>query len=135
MKVFIDANLLIYLNTLRSPEWRRLHEDFYSDLFLEHKAYTDVLVLDELIYVSKKRYNVPYEVTTGFIGSIILPYIEILPLGEKEYEKAAEMLILYDIRPSDALHVAAMTLNGISEIASEDREFESVEGIKRIWLS
>ena len=135
MKVFIDANLLIYLNTLRTSLWRKIYENFYLELLSKYKAYTDVLVLDELIYVSRRKYNVPYEVTLDFIESIVLPFVEVLSLGEDEYRKAAELLKSYNVKPSDALHVAAMFLNNITRVASEDEEFEKIEGITRVWIS
>ena len=135
MKVFVDASLLIYLNTLRTPEKRRPYEDFYLGLLSKYKAYTDALVLDEVIYVSAKKYKVPYEISLEFIDSTVLPFVEILPLGEEEYRKAAEILKTYRVKPSDALHVAAMTLHDISKIASEDKELDKIKGITRVWLA
>ena len=134
MKVFIDANLLIYLNTMKTVVWRRFIEDFYLNLLSSFKGCTDALVLDEAIYISYKKHKVPYRVTLEFIDSVVLPFVEVLPLSEREYEKAAEILRVLDIKPSDALHAAAMTLNNVSRIASEDKEFEKVRGITRIWL-
>jgi len=135
MKIFIDANLLIYLNTLKILDKRRMYENFYLELLSKYKAYTDVLVLDEVIYVSSRRYKAPYKTSIEFINSIVLPFVEILPLGETEYKKAAEILEKHQIKPSDALHVATMTLHNISKIASEDREFDKIDGITRIWIS
>ena len=135
MKIFVDSSLLIYLNASKSPALRKIYEDFYISLFSDYKAYSDVIVLDELIYISKKKYNIPYEVTLEFTDSIVLPYVEILPLGEKEYEKASEILKTYNAKPSDALHVAAMNVNNVLMIASEDRDFEKIEGLKRVWLA
>ena len=40
-----------------------------------------------------------------------------------------------NVRPSDALHIAVMKLNGIMKMASEDRELDKIEGIERIWLT
>ena len=134
MKIFIDSNLLIYLNTTKTPKWRKTYENFYLNLLLNYKAYTDVLVLDELLYISKKKYNIPYNITTEFIESIVLPYMEILPLTEKEYQKAAEILKTHNIKPSDALHIATMTTNNITKIASEDKEYDKIKEITRIWL-
>jgi len=135
MKIFIDANLLIYLNTLKILDKRRMYENFYLELLSKYKAYTDALVLDEVIYVSSRRYKAPYKTSIEFINSIVLPFVEILPLGETEYKKAAEILEKHQIKPSDALHLATMTLHNISKIASEDREFDKIDGITRIWIS
>ncbi|MCD6563992.1 MAG: type II toxin-antitoxin system VapC family toxin [Thermoproteales archaeon] len=134
MKVFIDANLLIYLNTLKTPEKRVVYEDFYLKLLSKYKAYTDVLVLDETIYVSWRKYRVPYETSIGFIESIVLPFVEILSLGENEYKKATEVLKEHRVKPSDALHIATMILNGIQKVASEDNEYDDVNEITRIWI-
>ena len=134
MKVFIDANLLVYLNTLTTEEIRRPYESFYLNLAVEHRMYTDALVLDEVIYISKKRYLVPYVTTLSFIESIVLPYITILPLSEAEYNEAAKIIEKYNVKPSDALHIGAMRTNDINVAASEDEELDRIEEIKRIWI-
>lgn len=135
MKIFIDSNLLIYLNALKSFELRKNYEDFYISLLSNYKAYLDVLVLDELIYISKKRYNVTYEISIKFLESIVLPYVEILPLSKMEYKKASEILKISNVKPSDALHIAVMITNNIVKIVSEDRELDKIKGIERIWLT
>ena len=134
MRVFLDAPLLIYLNATRTPEFRRAYEDFYVDLLSKNRVFSDALVLDEVIYVSRRKYNVPYEVTLEFIDSIVLPYVEILPIGADEFEKASEILRAHRVKPSDALHIGVMMLNGITCIVSEDGEFDGIEGVKKIWL-
>lgn len=134
MRVFLDSNLLIYLNAVRTAEVRVIYENFYLNLLSENKAYTDVLVLDELLYISKKKYNIPYDVSIEFIESLILPYVEILPLGSEEFREASEIIKSFSIKPSDALHVAAMLMNDIRRIVSEDREFDKVGGLERIWV-
>ena len=134
MKVFIDANLLVYLNTLTTEEIRRPYESFYLNLAVEHRMYTDALVLDEVIYISKKRYLVPYVTTLSFVESIVLPYITVLPLSEAEYNEAAKIIEKYNVKPSDALHIGAMRTNDINVAASEDEELDRIEKIKRIWI-
>ncbi len=134
MKIFIDSNLLIYLNTISNTHIRVLYEDFYIDLLSKYKAYTDVLVLDELLYLSEKKYSIPYKVTLEFIKSIVLPYVLILGLGEEEFNLSIKYLKKYELKPSDALHLGVMEKNDISIIASEDRGFDKVDGIRRVWL-
>ncbi len=134
MRVFIDAPLFIYLNTLANSSYRALYENFYIGVLTEHKPYTDVLVLDELIYISKKKYGIPYDVTIEFIQSVILPYVSILNLSEEEYNNAVKILTKYSLKPSDALHLGAMMSNGINVIVSEGKEYDRVSTIKRIWI-
>jgi len=134
MRVFIDANLLVYLNTLTTEDVRVTYENFYLNLMAEHRIYTDVLVLDEVIYVSKERYSVPYVTTLSFIESIVLPYTTVLPLSEDEYREAAKLIEKYNVKPSDALHIGAMITNRIPTLVSEDKELDRISEIKRVWI-
>ncbi len=134
MKAFVDVNLLIYLNTVSEPATRSTYEDFFIDLARKYRLYTDDLVLDELLYISKKKYGVPYEITLEFINSIVMPYITVVPLGEEEFNEAREVILRYKLKPSDALHVGAMRSNGIKVIASEDTDFDKVDDITRVWI-
>ncbi|MCD6324599.1 MAG: type II toxin-antitoxin system VapC family toxin [Desulfurococcales archaeon] len=132
-KVFVDANLLIYLNTVTNAELRSLLESFYLDLLTRYKAFTDPLVLDELIYVSKVKYGVPYDVSLEFIDAVVKPYVVLLPIGEDEFNEAAKAVRDYGMKPSDALHYGAMRTRGIPLIASEDSDFDGLPEVKRIW--
>ncbi len=135
MKAFIDSPLFIYLNTITDPMYRVLYENYYIDLLSKHKLYTDPLVLDELLYISKKKYNIPYDVTIDFIQSIILPYISIACISINEIEKAMDMLLKYRTKPSDALHMAVALSENISTIVTEDTEYDKISGIKREWIT
>ena len=134
MKVFIDAPLLIYLNTLTNLRYRILYENFYIEILTKYKPYTDVLVLDELIYISKRKYNIPYDVSIKFVETNILPYTTVLNLGEEEYEYATEVIVKHNLKPSDALHIGAMMNNNITLIVSEDRGFDRIPAVKRLWI-
>ncbi|RLI24615.1 PIN domain nuclease [Candidatus Bathyarchaeota archaeon] len=134
MKVFIDAPLLIYLNTLTNSRYRILYENFYIETLTRYKPYTDVLVFDELIYISKKKYGIPYDISIEFIKSNVLPYTTIISLGEEELDHAEKMMLEYDLKPSDALHLGAMISNNMKLIVSEDREFDRIPTIKRLWI-
>ena len=134
MKAFIDSPLLIYLNTVSNPGSRIPYENLYIRVLTEYKPYTDVLVLDEVLYISRRKYGIPYDVTVEFIESIVLPYVSIVSLGEDEYKLAAKILVEYSLKPSDSLHLGAMLSNGINLIISEDKEFDKVKTVKRLWI-
>jgi len=133
LRLFVDASLLIYLNTLSDGEGVS-YEEFYIDLVRDNTLYTDVLVLGELIYVSKRKYGVPYEVTLEFIESIVLPYVIVLPLGVDEYNHARRFMLDFGLKLSDALHLWVMASNRIQAIVAEDTDFDKVKEVKRIWL-
>ncbi|CAD5244491.1 type II toxin-antitoxin system VapC family toxin [Thermococcus camini] len=132
MKLFIDTNLFVYLLT-KTPEDERKIIEFYAELIENHSLYTSPLVLDETIHVAKKKYGVPYELSIEFIDEKVLPYVEVLPLTVFDYLTARGIILKYNLRPSDALHIAVIENNGLQAVVSEDEDFD-VLPLKRLWL-
>ncbi len=134
MKLFLDTNLFIYLALGSSdPNYETSIDEFYKGLLEDNEPHTDVLVLDEFIHVLKRKYGVPYERAIGFIDETVLPVVKVLPLTFFDYLTAREIILKYNLRPSDALHVAAIQNNGIQAIVSEDEDFDRLP-LKRLWL-
>jgi predicted nucleic acid-binding protein len=132
LKAFLDSCFLIYLNAMVDDE-RRLIEELFRRL-LEEQLFTNMLVVDEVLYISRK-YGVSYETTLDFLKNTVLPYAEVLPVEEEDLKPVEKYLLKYGLKPSDAIHLATMEKAGISNIVSEDREFDRVKGIKRIWVT
>ena len=132
-KIFVDASAITYL-LLQSPESiaEKLNE-LFKQLSLSAKFFTNVLVIDEVLYVLNKKYAIPYEEIMEEMD-LLLEVIDILPLERKECAKLQEILRTCKLLPSDALHVANMLNNKINKILSEDSDFDKVKGIKRIWI-
>jgi predicted nucleic acid-binding protein len=134
VKVFLDANLLIYLNTLGDNEDSDL-ERFYFEL-LKEDLYTNALILDETIYISMSKYRVPYDLTFEFLKSNVLPFSTVIPIEESDVSLMEKYLVGYrKLKPSDAIHLSTMEKLGVANIASEDVEFDGVKEVKRIWFS
>jgi len=83
---------------------------------------------------SKSRHAVRYAVTMRFLRQACLPCTEVIPIAEEDLQATERFLTEYDIKPSDAIHLATMEKAGIALIASEDEDFDAVRGIRRIWL-
>ncbi len=131
---FIDATLLVYLAAASEEEMERL-KGFWRGLLKGYDLYTDVLVLDETVWVLRRKYGVPYADSLDFIDSVILPFVRVLPLGLGEFVEAKRVILDYRVKPSDALHIAVMRLNGIKVVVTEDEEFDRIPWMKRIWLA
>jgi len=127
--IFLDANFLIYLNSGVSEV-----KEYYIKLLTYESLFSDPLVIDEVIYVSKKKYGVKYCDTIEFLDEIVLKYLTVLPITIKEYERAKEIMRKYSVKPSDAFHIAVMLNNSINVILSEDKDLDKVAEIKRIWI-
>lgn len=126
--IFLDANFLVYLNL-----GVREVEEFFYRLMTEEGLALDPLVIDEVLYVSKRKYGVKYEDTIDFLDRVVLPVSVVLPITREDYDRAKEIIMGNDLKPSDALHAAVMLDNSIRRIVSEDRELDRVKGIERVW--
>jgi len=122
MKIFIDASLLIYLNIPLPDSEASIIENFYKEL-LSEELYTDILVLDETIYISRKKYSVPQKDTIEYIDRAVIPYVDILPLTDQEYEKAKMFIIKYNLKPSDVIYLTVISNYKINFIAIENSDF------------
>ena len=133
MRIFLDASFIIYLNVDVPDNLAEKIDALYKQLITNNKLYTDVLVLDEVIHVSRKKYKVPYSETINMLDDIVIPYVEVLPIGLMEYLKAKENMLKYNLKPSDAIHLAVIENNGLQAIVTEDEDFDRIT-IKRIWF-
>ncbi len=132
MKAFLDISFLIYLNTI-ADEHRKDIEELFRRL-LEKSLSTDMLVVDETLYISGRRYGFPYRLTLDFLKQIVLPCVEIIAVEEGDLRLVEKYLLAYGLRPSDAIHLAVMEKANIGQIVTEDRDFDKVKKVKRIWL-
>lgn len=62
------------------------------------------------------------------------PNLDILPLTYREMLHMITNLDFIRLLPRDALHLAVMENHNIYYIASDDRDFDEVQSIKRVWL-
>lgn len=131
-KLFLDANLIIYLNTVTGED-RAALDRFFMGL-LRDRLFTNMLVLDEALYISRRGYGVSYAFTMKFLRWTLLPYAEIIPIGEEDLQAMERYLTEFDLKPSDSIHLATMDKMGITSIVSEDEELDAVDCIRRIWL-
>lgn len=60
--------------------------------------------------------------------------INILDADKATAREALELMKQARLKPRDAFHAATMKQHGITEIASEDKDFDKVPWIKRTWF-
>ena len=131
-RIFLDANYIIYL---RYAEDDKIYE-YCVELLRkldEYESLTNMVVIDEVVWILWKRYRIDKAEIFEFLDRII-EFLTIIALDEEDYKRMRELMLNYGLKPSDALHVSTMSKTKTSYIISEDGEFDSVEWIKRIWL-
>ncbi len=130
--MYLDANFFIFSNfdqTSRGENARKLQETIITGA----KALTCSLTLDEVMWVMIK--NKKKEALRETIEDIYaMPNLAIKEVSASIPLDALSLMDLFRLKPRDAFHAAVMKSNGITEIASDDPDFDRVKGIKRIRL-
>lgn len=154
-KIFIDANIFLYSilgHPILKPQCKKFLEEIEND---KYESATSTLVLNEVMHklmiaevakikrlsserdalrLVKKQPEVASSLSMAWRDyTDIKKYpIAILSIDEKVMDMAVELSKKYGLLISDSVHVAVMKSNGIINIASNDNDFDRVEGIK-VW--
>ncbi len=128
--MYIDSNIFIYAAIDKGRTGADCRD--ILDLIAKQKitCAASLLDIDELIWVVKKHQG--KEKATKIAKAALS-----LPIKWIELDKSVvlRMLSVYEktpLAPRDAAHVASMKEMGLTTILSEDRDFDKVQGIKRM---
>lgn len=132
MKVFSDANYIIYLKYSQSDEIFNYCIDLLKKLE-NYGLLTNIAVVNEIIWILNRKYGVDLSEVFEFLDRV-LDFVTVISLGREDYEVVKEIMLRYKLKPSDAMHVASMKKAGVKHIVSEDPDFDRVEWIKRVWV-
>lgn len=131
MKIFIDANILMYAAGAPSP-----HKG-PSTALLEQvvegvvDAVTDTEVLQEILH----RYWHIQLLDKGcaLVEQTARMIPDVLPVAQRDVLLAKDLLAQHrrGLEPRDAIHAAVMLNHGFSELYSYDTHFDAIPGLKR----
>lgn len=130
--IYLDANFFVICNfdqTIKGENARKI----LSKIIAGKKAITSSLALDEVMWViiKNKKIEALRETIEDIYATLNLTVKEVashIPL------EALDVIEKYDLKPRDAFHVAIMKNLGVTEIVSDDLDFDEVEWIKRIKI-
>lgn len=74
----------------------------------EYEPITNIIVIDEVIWILWKKYGIDKSEIFEFINRIV-EFSTIKPLDEVDYKRLKELMLNYGLKPSDALHVSTMS--------------------------
>ncbi len=132
--IFLDSNIILRYLTRDDPEKaENCYRLFQKAKTGEIKLMTSEAIITEVIYVlsSENLYNL----SRNEIQLLLTPIITLkgLKLSQKKlYLRALEVYALKNIDFEDALSFAYMENRKIKKIYSYDKDFDKLDGIKRI---
>ena len=148
-KIFVDSNILTYhfLNHLvygrKCKEFiGRIEkgdiEGFISPIIVSEALFNFIKAYivknygirsNEVISFLKARFEVLYDIETDK-ASELFGIFDIISISELEVKRCYKFINNYALLTNDAFHLATMKKRGLTNIATNDRDFERIE-----WLS
>ncbi len=126
--MYVDSNIFIYAavdNTEKGEKARKIIEKITRG---ELKAHASPLVWDEVVWVVQKFTNRDVALEVGkLILDLPLIWLDI------SYETVKSSVNFYErgMNPRDAVHLGVMEEYNISEILTEDKDFNKIPEIKK----
>lgn len=131
-KKFIDTNIFLRYLTKDDPStYDKCREIFKKGIDGKIALATSGMVIAELIWTLLSYYRVPKAEAIEKVSIIVTT--ESLHIPEKDI--IAEALVLYsrkNVDYIDAYNTVFMKYHGVDEIYSYNRDFDAIEGIKRV---
>jgi predicted nucleic acid-binding protein len=131
---FDDANIFIRHLTRDDAEKAQACFDLFRRAERnEVNLTTSEAVIAEVVYVlsSKQLYNLPREQIRGLLRPILsLPGLKLTP--RRMYLRALDLYATYAIDFEDALLVAHVERQKVTEVYSYDRDLDQVDGVTRL---
>ena len=128
--MYLDANFFIFANFDNGQKGngaRKIH----AQIVAGKPAVTSVLTIDELMWVMIK--NGKKELIRQVIEEIYsIPALMVKEVPALTALTAIDFMEKYGLKPRDAFHAAIMKSLGLTEIVTDDSDFDRIEWIKRI---
>ena len=130
-EIFVDANIFleIFLKDSKSEECKK----FLKYLQIrEDKVFTNDFVIYASLLVVQSNLKSPEAIQDAILFFNNYPNLKILRPSFDDIYSAIEIMQIDNLDFDDSLVVACMKNYGIDKLASFDRHFDRVHGIKRI---
>ena len=156
LQVYVDVNVFyMYLrpDPVHLPTIRAFLERMAQGYV---EAYTSILTMDELFYrlllarvkdvYRRNPLDVLREDARGAIAEcgaeieaalrklVRLPHLQLAAVLGDDFTQMLGNISAFGLLPRDALHVAVMQRLGLSEIATDDADFDRVTWLRRHWV-
>jgi predicted nucleic acid-binding protein len=134
LKLFLDSSYLIYLRYAESDNVFSYVTGFLRDAVERgEQLLVNIIVIDETTWILTKKFKIPLNEVFELTDKL-MPLLEVIPINYTDYDAMKKVMMEYGMKPSDAIHTASMSKSGAEHIVSEDKEFDKIPWIKRIWL-
>jgi len=131
---YIDSNVFLYpilYNDLKESETAR---EILSEIELKNiQAYTSTLTWDEVSYVVERILGKTDSIEVGkkFLN---FPFLRFIPVDDEIIRRSQVIREKYNLKPRDSIHLSCAIERNITEIITDDVDFDGIREIRRIPL-
>lgn len=130
--MYLDANFFVFLNFTANPPGKNART-ILNQIIQGKKAITSSLALDEVMWVLIKN-KLQHEIRNVIEEIYMIKNLEVKEVPASIPLRALDFMETYHLKPRDAFHASIMEHFGVSEIVSDDKDFDNIQGITRVKL-
>ena len=129
---YIDSNVFLYpvlYNDIRESENAR---KILSEIERKNiQAYTSTLTWDEVSYVVEMIFGKTDSIEVGkrFLN---FPFLRFIPVDDEIIRRSQVIREKYNLKPRDSIHLSCAIERNISEIITDDADFDGIKEITRV---
>ena len=133
-KVYIDSNIFVYAAINNEKEGEKAREILKKVKEGTWEGTSSLLTIDEVLWIIQK--NVGKEMAHEIICTILIyPNMHFVDITKSLISEAIYIYKQKNLDPRDAIHLATMNFKNTSIIATNDADFDHIDGKKRIKLN
>ena len=129
---YIDSNVFLYpvlYNNIKESETAR---EILAEIEGKNiQAYTSTLTWDEVSYVVERIFGKTDSIEVGkrFLN---FPFLRFIPVDDEIIRRSQVIREKYNLKPRDSIHLSCAIERNISEIITDDADFDGIKEITRI---
>ncbi|MBI4141834.1 type II toxin-antitoxin system VapC family toxin [Candidatus Woesearchaeota archaeon] len=130
--MYLDANFFILANFSQDKRGTNAR-NVLKEIIKCKKAVTSSLALDEVMWVLFKN-NKKEEIRSVIEEIYSVKNLEVKEVSSTIPLRAVSFIEIEGLKPRDAFHTAVMEQFGVTEIVSDDADFDKIDNFHRIKL-
>ena len=132
---YIDSNVFLYPVLYNELEESKEARNILSQIEEKNiQAYTSILTWDEVSYVVERTLGKTDSIEVGK-KLINFPFLRFITVDDEIIRRSQVIREKYNLNPRDSIHLSCAIERNISEIITDDSDFDNIKEIKRIPLN
>ena len=129
---YIDSNVFLYPVLYSGIKEAETAREILADIEQKNiQAYTSTLTWGEVSYVVERVFGKTDSIEVGkkFLN---FPFLRFIPVDDEIIRRSQVIREKYNLKPRDSIHLSCAIERSISEIITDDADFDGIKEITRI---